>query len=253
MAQEDSTNVEQPIPEEKKEKKEKKPFKPVLKGVKLGTDLYPLVFTLLDPDFSGSELNTELVFNNKFYVNADLGFQNNSRRRTKSTDSVYTNQGSFWRVGLDYNFMHKAFSEQAIFVGARYANASFDHSTRFISSSTVWGDQEQSVAVDNLKASWVELNFGLKIKVVKNLHLSTILRAKILTSSPDETLLSVGEIPGFGINRNSAIGAISYRLSYMIPISKSSSSKPEKQKKPKKKQPEGVEKVLPTDEDGEEE
>lgn len=250
MAQQDSTTVETPEP---KKEKVKKPFKPVLNGIKIGTDLMPILFTAFDKGFTGGELNTELVFNNKFYINADFGFQEASR---VDDDGLFTynNSGSFWRVGIDYNLMHKTFSEQAIFIGTRFGNASFMHDADYVSSTTVWGDQQKNIAVDGLSISWMELNLGMKIKVVKNLYLSTIIRTKVRITNLDDALLGVGEMPGFGVNRNNITGAFSYRISYMLPIKQAGVDKPIRLKKTKneKKELKNKKELIPTDVEEEE-
>lgn len=213
-AVEDSTNIKV------KKERVRTPFRPVLQGIKLGTDLFPIGLTVFDKDFTGFEGNSELVFDNKFFVNADFGFQDAQRINNDTNTFVYGNKGNYWRIGLDYNFMHKKFSEHAIFVGSRFGHASFDHQATYTVNSTEWGDEPREVAFNGLSANWLELNLGLKIKTIGNLHLSVILRGKFLLSNPSSDALTVSEIPGYGINRNSVTGALGYRVSYLFPVRK---------------------------------
>lgn len=236
----DSTATEKP----KKVKKIKVPYRPSLDGIKLGIDLYPLLFTIFEPDFTGYELNSEFVFNNRFFINADWGSQD-AQRIDEANTFLYTNKGSYWRIGVDYNFMHKKFAHQAIFVGGRFGQASFDHAANYTSSSGIWGENAERVELNNQSASWMEINLGFKVKVIGNLHLSAILRGKGRLAIPDETLLSVVEIPGFGINRNTVTGSIGYRVSYLFPVSKKGIKKA-----PKRKRKEAVNKSdLPKEEE----
>ncbi|MGB0523406.1 MAG: DUF6048 family protein [Flammeovirgaceae bacterium] len=252
MAQEEEPRADEVTSDSTKVKpkkdKIKVPFRPKLRGIKLGTDLYPIAFTIFEKDFTGYELNSEFVFDNKFFINADFGSQNAERQDDEQT-FVYTNKGTYWRLGLDYNFMHKTFDEEALFVGMRFGNASFDHKANYTSTTDAWGDQATEVSLPNQTASWLELNLGMKVKAIGNFHLSAILRGKFLLSSPSEELLSVVEMPGFGINRNTVTGSIGYRVSYMIPVQKGQRIKKSPKLKKNKGEKNLEKKLTPTDEE----
>jgi hypothetical protein len=209
----DTTKVKKP-----KIKKEPMVLKPI--SLRVGTDIYSLLLTGLDSEFSGFELNADISLNNYFFITADYGTQK-SEREDDAQSFLYTNQGSFVRVGIEHNILGRQFPKNAVFCGVKYGMANFNHEVSVLEENSYWGNTEnRQLKVENLSAQWFELNGGLKIEVLKNLYLAGILRVKFRTSLDDSQGLSVGEIPGYGINKSSARGAISYQILYRLPLGK---------------------------------
>ena len=208
-AQSDTTKVK---------KKEKLPFTLKPQGVRVGTDIYPLIFSAFESQFTGYELNADVSFDNRLYTTLDIGFQD-ANRVNEEAGYRYTNTGSFFRFGVEYNFMHRRFAKNAIFVGLKYAIASFEHQADYSTRFNYWNTDNQTIEVKGLQAQWAELNTGLKVEAVKNLYLGIVLRVKFKTNTSESDRLTIAEIPGFGINKNTVRGGISYQLLYRIPFS----------------------------------
>jgi hypothetical protein len=206
--------------EVKKEKVKKEPM--VLKPISLrvGTDIYSLLLTGLDSEFSGFELNADVSLNNYFFLTADYG-THKSERADDEQNFGYTNQGSFVRIGIEHNILGRQFSKNAVFVGAKYAVANFKHEIAVLPENSYWGNTEiRQIKVENISAQWFELNGGLKIEVLKNIYLAGILRVKFRTKLDESQGLAVGEIPGYGINKSNIRGGFSYQILYRLPFGK---------------------------------
>ena len=210
VAQSDSTTVK---------KEEKAPIKLFPDGIRLGTDLYTWTFTALEPDFFGYEINADISLNNHYFLTLDYGSQKAERENDKS-DYLYMNEGSFVRFGIEKNLMGRKFPNDAIIVGLKYGIANFDHQITYTSLSDDYGDLGKTVVIEGLQAQWLELNTGLKIKIVGNLYLAGLLKVKFLTADDDSESLAIAEIPGFGIRKSRVRGGIGYQILYKIPFSK---------------------------------
>src|SRR5436190_14539961 len=80
----------------------KKYFLPT--GVRVGTDVITLAKNIYDDSFSGWEANVDLDFY-RYYLTLDYG---NWGRLYKRDDGLrYSNNGNYFRAGVDVNFLAK--------------------------------------------------------------------------------------------------------------------------------------------------
>src|SRR5688572_4945883 len=72
-------------------------------GIRIGTDLISIGKTQFQDDFKGWEVNADADFG-RYYLALDYG----SWARTFASDSGnYANDGTYWRAGVDVNFLLK--------------------------------------------------------------------------------------------------------------------------------------------------
>jgi len=194
-------------------------------GLRLGGDVYKLVRTVLDDNYSGFEINGDYRLTKKMYVAGEIGFE----ERTTSTDFINsTAKGSYFKAGVDYNFYQNWFGmENMIYGGLRVGVASFSQT---INSYTIFNTNQsfpQQTVTDGpefngLTAIWSELIIGLKAETLNNLYvgINVQFKGRITETEPDnfENLF----IPGFDRTYDSGrfgIG-LGYNVSYLIPLYK---------------------------------
>lgn len=196
-------------------------------GLRLGTDIGKLIRTAVDKNYSGFEIIGDFRITKKLYIAGELGIE----ERTISDNALNaTSQGSFLKAGVDYNMYQNWLDmDNLIFVGFRVGGSSFNQTLNAYSiynvNNSYWDNE---VIVDNpqefsgLNALWLELVFGIKAELVKNLYmgLNVQLKGLITEKSPDdfENLW----IPGFNKTFDSGpLGwGFGYTLSYRIPVFK---------------------------------
>ena len=102
--------------------------------------------------------------------------------------------------------MHKKFKDNAVFIGFRYGQASFEHNLTYNLDSTVWSVDTSkpgsiSKSETGLKVSWVEFTTGLRVRVWKSFYTGYTVRVMFRTSLKDGEIISANELPGFGNNK----------------------------------------------------
>jgi hypothetical protein len=137
----------------------------------------------------------------------------------------YSNDGSYFRIGADYNFMNNNRNLNVAFVGLRYAASKFDDQLNYLTKTVIhpdtgWPATWQSSSNQNEKAHWYELTAGLKVRVVKQLFLGFTLRYKLFMSTEPSEELKPYYIPGFGKNISTSSFGFNYYVSYRIPFRK---------------------------------
>ncbi len=241
------------IPDSLKVKKPKKPFKFTIDGVRAGFDIvYPIFDNIVFPNnpFNPNdplsktyrakqryEASIDVGFaQNRFFAVLDYGYSLIERYRLglPYTGFTYKNTGSYLRVGVDYNFMHNYFKEEAMFVGFRYARAGFRHDFQYFGASEAWNFRPPRVVVrpdtaiivderfvgniseSGLSASWVELVLGLKVNVWKQFFMGYTARIMIRSGIKGEDKLLANELPGFGSTNKTARVFFNYYLAYRL-------------------------------------
>jgi len=97
-------------------------------GFRLGVDALALVKSSTQNNFSGWEVNADVDFHRYF-----LAFDYGTWARTFLDDSsTYRNDGKYWRVGVDVNFLKKDPDRNMFFIGMRYGRATFSEDLSII-------------------------------------------------------------------------------------------------------------------------
>src|SRR5688572_9443750 len=88
-------------------------------GIRFGTDAFALVRNTYDETFKGWELNADVDFY-RYYLTVDYGYWG---RNFEGRGNVYDNDGTYFRAGVDVNFLTKDPDRNMFFVGARYGRS----------------------------------------------------------------------------------------------------------------------------------
>jgi hypothetical protein len=186
-------------------------------GIRIGTDLISIVKTQYQTDFSGWEVNADADFHRN-YLAADFG----SGSRTFQSDSgTYSNDGTYWRVGVDVNFLVKDVDRNMFFLGARYARANFSEDL------TVYAFNQFTKTYENLNydhsgvnARWFELTTGLRVKIWKALWMGYTARFKFGLKYDETENIIPSDVPGYGRTNDDSYWGFNYQIFIRIPVRK---------------------------------
>lgn len=191
----------------KKEKIDWKPYE-----LKLGVNVIRSSRTFYGGGLTTHELEGALALH-RYNLVVDLGTEENNR----SGDYQYNSKGSYFRAGIDNNFVKSKKSGNTISLGLRYAQANFEESI-FYESDFGFGDQIISRNNPNVTAKWAELVFNLRGKVVSNLYMGMTLRWQFARKLSGEGEFKSYDIPGFGNTKRDNSTQFDYYLAWRIPF-----------------------------------
>lgn len=191
----------------------KKDFKP--SGIRIGTDVLSLVRNHLDESFAGWEVSADVDFY-RYYLAFDIGRW--ERNFTTATEQ-YNNNGSYWRAGVDVNFLKKDPEKNMLFLGARYASGAFDEHLTF-ALDDLWTSGTTSYSNVNTKASWAEITGGLRIKLWKALWVGYTARYKFGLNTKETSNMVPHDVPGFGKTNKTATWGFNYQILFRVPFKK---------------------------------
>ncbi|GCC52633.1 hypothetical protein SanaruYs_28700 [Chryseotalea sanaruensis] len=186
-------------------------------GIRAGWDLVSPARAELSNTFKGFEASVDIDLY-RYYPTIEIG--NAGRNYLSENGSSYENDGNYWRVGIDVNFMKKDPEKNMFFLGARYARSSYSEEARIVTTDPLWGDYDQVLQNNNLTASWMELTTGMRIKVWKILWLGYTARFKFAKNLDDNVNLLTTDVPGYGATDRPNTWGFSYYVMVKLPVRK---------------------------------
>jgi len=158
----------------------------------------------------------------KFFLVADLGY---SGLNIDDPTYRYENSGTYRRFGVDINLMKDDPDLNVAFFGFRHGHANFNDKLTYdtravIQSDTKWPNTTETTSNDQARANWLELNTGLRIRIVKQLYMGFTVRYKLFLSVKGTEDLKPYYIPGFGKNIGTSAAGFNYYISYRLPFRK---------------------------------
>lgn len=201
--------------EEKTAEKVKKDW--VFYEIKVGANLIRAGRTFFGTNLTTQEIQATLGVNG-VDINIDYGREEN----VINSDYRYINKGSYFRIGIDRNFVKKRSSGNALSLGLRYANATFEDELDFSFDALNEPGNPQNISLSNtnLKSRWLELVFNLRGKITSNLYTGFSLRWQFANTVKGQGPLKTFNIPGFGNTKRDNSTAFDYYVMWRIPLKK---------------------------------
>ena len=193
-------------------------------GVRVGTDLISLVRSPYDKTFNGWEVNGDVDFY-RYYLAMDYGYW---ARSYISDSSTYANSGRYWRLGGDVNFLKNDPDRNMFFFGFRYGASTFSEDLSVIKYDPIWGPLSGNYSNVNVKAHWLELTTGLRVRMWKMIWLGYTARLKFGLSTSKTPDMLPHDVPGYGRADESSYWWFNYQIFIRLPVRKSNSALPKK-------------------------
>ena len=214
----DSTGARPPKPP--KEKKLAKEFIPT--GIMIGVDAFSIGRSIAEDHLTQQEFQVDI---DARHYHLTLGYGTTDIERS-SNQSVYFNDGNYWRVNIETNFLYNANLKSRLFVGIGYGRAKFDD--RLIAQTEdAFGTTQITSGNSGATARWFELTTGSKIHIWKEFYMGYTFRYNFLKKVNAGRLIP-NDIPGFGGNTpdDKDQFGFNYYLYWRLPIRKAKPAKP---------------------------
>lgn len=195
-------------------KLEKKSFIPT--GIRVGTDVLSIIRSNSSDTFTGWEVNGDVDFG-RYYLAVDVGSWS---RDLPSEDDHYTNEGRYFRAGIDVNFLLKDPDKNLFFLGARYGRGVFSENFVVHVEDPVWGVVDEVYTNNDVTARWFELTGGLKVKIWKVIWLGYTARYKFGLSTGSTPLMLPHDVPGYGRTDRESTWGFNYHIFVRLPVRK---------------------------------
>jgi hypothetical protein len=182
---------------------------------KVGTDVSYLGLSVLSKEKSQFEINSDIDFH-RFFIAVDYGY---ATWKMTETDYEYQNSGTYYRFGLDYNFITPGKDHNAIYIGLKYAGTQFSENFNYEVQDLFYGDYSNDIRDIKRTGRWFEIVVGMKIRIWKGLFLGWTGRFKFAPSiSSSQSTFSNFWIPGYGKPTKDSRWGLNYQIFYSLPL-----------------------------------
>lgn len=195
-------------------------------AVRVGTDVYGIGRTIFGEDRQKFELNGDLALD-KYFLVLDLGIDNlqlDNRVINAESDNEqafsYENDGYYFKLGADVNFMEDDPNNNVIFFGVRYARSFFSDKLIWQGKSNVFELPPVESGNENVRGRWFELAAGMKVNLWKELFVGYTVKYKFFRKINNEGFLTPYEMPGYGVYEKENRVAFHYQISWRFPFKK---------------------------------
>ncbi len=181
-------------------------------ALRLGTDLVALGINAFGGDRQRYELEADIDFHNFFLVGS-YGVTN--YELVEPTFS-YSNEGTFYRIGIDANFLKTDPDLNTLTFGLRYGRATFSENLINNDTNRFFGPYSDEQSNTDVSARWFELTTGLRVRLIQNFYMGYNFRVQVLKKTSATQQFRTYEVPGFGRNQFNSSWAFNYYIVYRI-------------------------------------
>jgi hypothetical protein len=177
-------------------------------GLRIGTDLLAIVRSK-DPSFKGWEINFDTDFNRYYFV-LDYGYWSTNQILENGR---YQNEGYYFRLGTDINFLLKDPDRNMFFLGFRYGLSNFNDKLEYqYVPNKSFTSFSNNLGNGSVSGSWVEITTGLRVKIAGGLWMGYTARLKFAPSISDYGDLISYDMPGYGIVSETPYWGFNYQI-----------------------------------------
>ena len=193
-------------------------------GLRVGVDLFKLSRSFYDSNYRGLELTGDFRLTRKHYLAVELG---NEKKTVQEDHFNFTTNGSFIRVGFDYNsYENWTGMNNQVYTGLRYGFSTFSqtlnsYSIYYPNSTFPSPLITPNTEFSGLTAHWAEVVAGVKAELFSNFFMGFSFRLNYLISEKKPETFANLYIPGFNRTYEGRFGVgFNYTISYLVPLFK---------------------------------
>jgi hypothetical protein len=192
-------------------------------GIRVGVDVLALIRSRYDDGYEGWEFNAEADVHRYFLAfemgNSQLDLISDPNANGKQGAlSFYSNQGTYFRIGADMNFLPRDRHGNVLFIGARYGRSIFSESLTTTADDPVWGTRPVEFHTEDASARWFEISGGLRVRLWKILWVGYTARYKFGLSAKDTGSMEPHDVPGYGSNEKNSTWGFNYLVLVRLPL-----------------------------------
>lgn len=177
-----------------------------------GIDIPGVVRSIASPNRNMGELQLSTNLASHLFI-FEYGFENIDR---SSTNFDLKTRGPYFRTGVDFTLNPKNPQGHKIFTGFRYSQSNFKNSLSYQVESEVYDDLELTARNNNLKGTWLEWTFGMKLMLKTNFAMGYTMRYQFSQAISGGDTLSSFDLPGYGRAGKRSNFGLSYYLLYRV-------------------------------------
>ncbi|MFT4740079.1 MAG: hypothetical protein ACJAT1_001097 [Marivirga sp.] len=181
-------------------------------GIRIGPELVNIGINVFGNTRQRYEFQADVDFH-RIYLAGSYGI---TSVNISGVGFDYTHNGSYYRIGLDANFLKYDPDFNTFTVGFRIARANYAEQLITDQTDPIFGSYSDSFSNNSVQANWFEITTGLRVMVWNNFYTGYTFRIQLNRKVINATNFSSYDIPGFGRAQFGSRWDFNYYLMYRI-------------------------------------
>lgn len=191
---------------------------PLVYDASVGVNLWDPLMRAFGQSYGLIGFSAHFNMHNRYIAVFETGLGQADNTPADNNYTYHSGTAPFFKIGMDYNFMYNSNPDYQIYAGIRYGFSPFKWTLRGVTvDNGYWGESaEFNFPELNSTAGYLELLFGIKVKIYKAISMGWTFRYHNLLHYGPKTNGKPWYVPGYGAT-NSPIGA-SVSVYYTLPL-----------------------------------
>lgn len=193
---------------------------PLLHSASVSVDIWDPVMRLFGQHYGLIEFSGEINLHNRYIPVVEIGLGTTDYTPEDNNYTYRVPVTPYFRVGCNYNFLYNSNPDYLVMGGIRFGFSRFRYEVNDVTVSSAYWDETMTfnLPAQTCSFTYMQLLFGLKVKVGGPVSMGWFLRYKFKLHESDARYGEPWYIPGFG-SRGGAITG-SFYVSYTLPFDK---------------------------------
>lgn len=191
---------------------------PLIYDASVGVNLWDPLMRAFGQSYGLIGFSAHFNMHNRYIAVFETGLGEADNTPADNNYTYHSGVAPYFKIGMDYNFLYNSNPDYQIYAGIRYGFTPFRWTLRDVTVDNSYWDEPSRLDFPELNstAGYMELLFGIKVKIYKAISMGWTFRYHNLLHYGPKTNGKPWYVPGYG-STNSAIGA-SVSVYYTLPL-----------------------------------
>lgn len=191
---------------------------PLWDAVQVSVDVWPAVNRAFRSGHGIAGIGAQLSIHNRYFPSIEAGLSSARKTPDGMNFSFRSPLSTYFKIGMDYNFMYNSNPDYKIFAIVRYGLATFDYRFTDVTLGSSYWDTSEAIDFPwrHSTTGYVEVGAGLQVKLIGPLSAGWSFRYHRVVHHSAQPNGSPWAIPGYGATSGSL--GITLSLTYTIPL-----------------------------------
>ncbi len=197
-----------------------KMLQPLFHSVSVSVDVWDPLMRAFGQHYGLVEFAGELNLHNRYIPVVEVGLGQTDYTPEDNNYTYRVPVTPYFRIGCNYNFLYNSNPDYLVMAGVRFGFTRFSYEVNNVKvNSDYWGEStEFNLPRQACSFSYIQLAFGLRIKVFGPVSMGWYFRYKAKLHESRDNYGKPWYIPGYGSRKGAITG--SFYVAYTIPLHK---------------------------------
>ena len=191
---------------------------PLLESASVGIDIWDPLMRAFGQDYGLAGAWAEVSLHNRYMPVFEAGLGQARHTPSGANYSYRTPMSTYFRIGLNYNFLYNSNPQYRVYAGVRYGFSPFSYTISDVTlDAPYWGENIRfDIPTQHSTVGWFELVFGLRVHLWGPVSAGWSLKYHTILHESAAPYGKPWYIPGYGTRSGALTGSFSISYSFSL-------------------------------------